>query len=379
MQHGTLLTVNLCLILLVNYGQTDDICGAEKIRRGDKCCLSQLCVDTGFAECTVSNTQDTCVPCSNGFYLIGQYETSNFPDPNVCAAIKECSPEEVKNEDGECVCDVSRGYYRIDEGICGLVQIPCTPAGHQLSLHGHCDPCPEGYFKPVSGKQRCSNKSNITCASTEMILEGNTTTDRKCVKNDHIISTSTYSPPLSTYSNITNDDIDRNGNNVLWKWLLIGGVGLFIIVVVILLIRYYHRRQQLQDLENHERAEYVPLQPLNGALPIVDDDNIDNSLTNVKVPYQSPRDNIPNDDNNFDRIHTYEVLRYQYPLDNIANDDDNIDNSHTNEKVPYQSPQDNIPNDDDNIDNSHTNVKVPYESPQDNIPNGMYDLILHLA
>ena len=27
---------------------------------------------------------------------------------------------------------------------------------------GHCDPCPEGYFKPVSGKQRCSNKSNIT-------------------------------------------------------------------------------------------------------------------------------------------------------------------------------------------------------------------------
>jgi hypothetical protein len=29
---------------LVNYGQTDDICGAGKIRRGDKCCLSQLCV-----------------------------------------------------------------------------------------------------------------------------------------------------------------------------------------------------------------------------------------------------------------------------------------------------------------------------------------------
>ena len=26
----------------------------------------------------------------------------------------------------------------------------------------------------------------------------------------------------------------------------------------------------------------------------VDDDNIDNSLTNVKVPYQSPQDNIPN-------------------------------------------------------------------------------------
>jgi hypothetical protein len=27
-------------------------------------------IDTGFAECTESNTQDTCVPCSNGFYLI---------------------------------------------------------------------------------------------------------------------------------------------------------------------------------------------------------------------------------------------------------------------------------------------------------------------
>jgi hypothetical protein len=26
----------------------------------------------------------------------------------------------------------------------------------------------------------------------------------------------------------------------------------------------------------------------------VDDDNIDNSHTNVKVPYESPQDNIPN-------------------------------------------------------------------------------------
>jgi hypothetical protein len=49
-------------------------------------------IDTGFAPCTESNTQDTCVPCSEGFYLIGKYETSNFADPNVCAAIKECSP-----------------------------------------------------------------------------------------------------------------------------------------------------------------------------------------------------------------------------------------------------------------------------------------------
>jgi hypothetical protein len=40
----------------------------------------------------VSNTKDICVPCSSGFYLIGQYETSNFPDPNVCAEIKDCSP-----------------------------------------------------------------------------------------------------------------------------------------------------------------------------------------------------------------------------------------------------------------------------------------------
>ena len=43
----------------------------------------------------------------------------------------------MKNEDGECVCDVSRGYYRIDEGLCGLVQISCTPAGRQLSFHGN--------------------------------------------------------------------------------------------------------------------------------------------------------------------------------------------------------------------------------------------------
>ena len=40
----------------------------------------------------MSNTKDTCVPCSEGFYLIGKYETSNFPDPNVCAAITVCSP-----------------------------------------------------------------------------------------------------------------------------------------------------------------------------------------------------------------------------------------------------------------------------------------------
>jgi len=31
-----------------------------------------------------------------------------------------------------------------------------------LFFLGHCDPCPDGYFKPVSGKHRCSNKSNIT-------------------------------------------------------------------------------------------------------------------------------------------------------------------------------------------------------------------------
>jgi hypothetical protein len=43
----------------------------------------------------------------------------------------------VKNQDGECVCDVSRGYYRIHEGICNLAQIPCTPAGSQLSLNGN--------------------------------------------------------------------------------------------------------------------------------------------------------------------------------------------------------------------------------------------------
>ena len=61
-------------------------------------------IDTGFAECTVINTQDTCVPCSNGFYLIGQYETSNFPDPNVCAAIKECSPGKYHT-----ITDICRG------------------------------------------------------------------------------------------------------------------------------------------------------------------------------------------------------------------------------------------------------------------------------
>ena len=33
---------------------------------------------------------------------------------------------------------------------------------------------------------------------------------------------------------------------------------------------------------------------INKYATFVDDDNIDNSLTNVKVPYQSPRDNIPN-------------------------------------------------------------------------------------
>ena len=43
----------------------------------------------------------------------------------------------MKNQDGECVCDVSRGYYRIDEGICGLAQISCTQAGIQLSLNGN--------------------------------------------------------------------------------------------------------------------------------------------------------------------------------------------------------------------------------------------------
>lgn len=47
MQHRALLIVNAWLILqLVNYGQTDDICGAGKIRRGDKCRLLQLRVES---------------------------------------------------------------------------------------------------------------------------------------------------------------------------------------------------------------------------------------------------------------------------------------------------------------------------------------------
>ena len=49
-------------------------------------------IDTGFTECTVNNTKDTCLPCNKGFYVNGQYETSDFSDPNVCAQIKECSP-----------------------------------------------------------------------------------------------------------------------------------------------------------------------------------------------------------------------------------------------------------------------------------------------
>jgi hypothetical protein len=61
-------------------------------------------IDTGFAECTVSNTQDTCVPCSEGLYLIGKYQTSNFADPNVCAAIKECSPGKYHT-----ITDICRG------------------------------------------------------------------------------------------------------------------------------------------------------------------------------------------------------------------------------------------------------------------------------
>ena len=35
--------------------------------------------------------------------------------------------------------------------------------------------------------------SYLSCSSTEILLEGNTTTDRKCVKNEDIVSTSTYS------------------------------------------------------------------------------------------------------------------------------------------------------------------------------------------
>jgi hypothetical protein len=60
----------------------------------------------------------------------------------------------------ECVCDVSRGYYHIDEGICGLVQIPCTPAGRQLSLHGNTYKEPRSIYAYYDWLVKMENYNN---------------------------------------------------------------------------------------------------------------------------------------------------------------------------------------------------------------------------
>ncbi|XP_052082992.1 uncharacterized protein LOC127720440 isoform X2 [Mytilus californianus] len=186
-----IICVYICVFIFINQCSCNSIAlkqqdcqkdQVERLYRGRHICCYPIKCKPGqkFDFCRTNNGHDTCQNCPNGYSHNDLIDTAKWffrIDP--CVPVEDCSDySDLIQENGECVCDRTRGYYGRDKHKCAA-DPKCKKAGFELSQDGHCLMCGEEHFKINYDYSLCINKTRCT-NDQEVDFKGSHMVDRTC-------------------------------------------------------------------------------------------------------------------------------------------------------------------------------------------------------
>lgn len=183
-----------CVFLLLHQCASSSValhfkldCKTDQVKRWTikgsyVCCYTVKCIPgQKFAFCGGHNGHDTCQNCPEGYSHKDFINTAHFKykiDP--CVKEEECSDySDLIEQNGECVCDRTRGYYGRDKNRCAADNRNCKKAGHELNQDGGCEICGQEHFKAAEDYSLCIKKTSCT-NDQEVDFKGSHTADRTC-------------------------------------------------------------------------------------------------------------------------------------------------------------------------------------------------------